>query len=123
MKGNVNKNVEINEEDRYFHNVLMEKIIVNPLDPLHPIVRKYLKVFRAIDYKKYFQCPVEEQIGYLKAANYQNAELVHDPTLEKIEIPEPLSSFEEKFRMDKKVAQAIDPMKVRVRKPIKGIKK
>ena len=46
MFGNINKNVEIKESDRGFYNVLMEKRIINPHDPLHPIVRSYLKVFR-----------------------------------------------------------------------------
>jgi hypothetical protein len=133
MKGNINKNVEIKESDRYFYNVLMEKRIVNPRDPLHPIVRTYLKVFRNVDYKKYFECSQDQQIEYLKAMNYQAAELVHDPTIAvftpvaPIEVkviksetaPKADPSVEEKARVEKKIKEALNPIRVTVRKPIK----
>jgi hypothetical protein len=35
------------------------------------------------NYKKYFQCSTEENIGYLRAMGIENVELVHDPTIEK----------------------------------------
>jgi hypothetical protein len=122
MFGNINKNVEIKEEDRYFHNVLMEKIIINPKDPLHPIVRKYVKVFRAIDYKKYFQCSQEDQIGFLKAMNYQTAELVHDPTIDDFVRPAIEKSFEQKF-VELKKTNLTRQMQTKLRKSIKPIVK
>lgn len=118
MYGNINKNVEIKEEDRYFYNVLMEKRIVNPRDPLNPIVRKYLKVFRTVDYKKYFQCSQEDQIGFLKTMNYQAAELVHDPTIAPALRVVAGKSAEEIFK-ENKLRAAVNPVTVKIRKPVK----
>ena len=115
MFGNIKKTVEIKDEDQYYYNVLMEKRIINPRDPLNPIVRQYLKVFRIVDYKKYFQCSQEEQIGYLKAMNYQGAELVHDPTFSAVVRPKPLVSTEQAFKEEKQ-ASVISPMNIHVRK-------
>jgi hypothetical protein len=124
MKGNVNNKVEIKEEDRYFYNVLMEKRIINPSDSLNPIVRKYVKVFRAVDYKKYFQCSQDDQIGILKSMNYQAAELIHDPTLapEPIKIPDAIVSAEERFRTEEKIRKATESPIVKVRRTKAGKK-
>ena len=139
MKGNINTTVEIKEEDRYFYNVLMEKRIVDPRDPLHPIVRQYLKVFRIKDYEKYFKCSQEDQIGFLKAMNYQAAELVHDPTYKpvlriepidikvipppKAEAPPVREKSAEQVFIEERKATIISPMDVKIRKPSRSFKR
>ena len=50
-------------------------------------------VLRAIDYKKYFECSVKDQIENQKTMNFEGFELVHDPSLvpegERIYLPGP----------------------------------
>jgi hypothetical protein len=88
MKANMNPAVEIDERDRYCYILKAKRILINPAQPTHPDVRTHMLVLRPMDYKKYFQCPIAEQINYLKNMNVEDAELVHDPTLE--EKPKPV---------------------------------
>lgn len=70
--------VEIRNADSY--HVYAVKVIPNPADQKHPIIRPRLLVFRPVDYEKYFMCSGKDQIEYMKTMNYESAELVHDPT-------------------------------------------
>jgi hypothetical protein len=94
MKANLSKSVEILEENRHCYHLMVESRAVDPRNPTHPIVKRRLLVLRPIDYKKYFQCSTTDQIGYLKAMNLENCELVHDPSYETVEKIEPIKSAE-----------------------------
>lgn len=59
-------------------------------DPKNPIRITSLKVWRYEDFKKYFIDPSpERQIQFRKAMNFDEIEVVHDPTIES-KIPEPV---------------------------------
>jgi hypothetical protein len=122
MRANIDSSVEIEEENRHAYHLRMEKVAVNPNDPLHPIVRVLIRVFRPIDYKKYFECSARDQAEYLKTMNFQNAELVHDPSKETIEVVERPKSAEEEFVIAKKTGEAIKTPAER-RKPSKKVTK
>lgn len=119
MQANIDPTVTIDESDRYCYHLRMEKIAVDPRDPLHPIVRKLIRVFRPIDYKKYFQCPIAEQIEFLKTMNFQNAELVHDPTKEEVVKIERVVSPEEEHRDARKIAEVLKTPGSRTKKAVK----
>lgn len=80
MPGNIRPEHEIQTRNAGCFHVFARKVLVNPMDPKHPIIRTKLLVFRPEDYKKYFQCSDVENIEYLKTMNFEGAELVHDPT-------------------------------------------
>lgn len=80
MKANIRPEHEIQTRNAGLYHIFARKVLVNPMDPKHPVIRPKLLVFRPVDYKKYFQCSEVENIEYLKTMNYEGAELVHDPT-------------------------------------------
>jgi hypothetical protein len=82
MKANLNPGVEIDERDRYYYILKAKRILLNPAQPTHPVIRDHMLVLKPADYIKYFKCPIEEQLRYLKNMNVEDAELVHDPKLE-----------------------------------------
>lgn len=104
MNANLKPTVQIEEENQGCYHVQAEKVIPNPRDPKHPIVRRKLLVFRTVDYKKYFMCSEKENIEYLKTMNYEAAELVHDPTLEETRVVEFPKSAEQEYREAQKTA-------------------
>ena len=104
MQANLKPTVTIEEENRDCYHVMAEKVIPNPRDQKHPIVRRKLLVFRPVDYKKYFMCSEKENIEYLKTMNYEAAELVHDPTLETTRVVEFPKSAEQVYREAQKTA-------------------
>ena len=67
---------------------------------------------RPIDYKKYFECSVKDQIEYLKTMNIQNAELVHDPSIEHIERIE-IAPSAEQIQHDKRFKPIVSPVTLR----------
>lgn len=83
MEANLKSSVTIEEENSHCYHIEAESRAVDPRDPTHPIVRRRVICLRPIDYKKYFMCSTEDQIGYLKAMGLENVELVHDPSIEK----------------------------------------
>jgi hypothetical protein len=105
MQANLNKNVQIEEENRHAYHLKVESVTIDPRDAKHPIVRRRILVLRPIDYKKYFECSIDEQIGYLKAMGLENVELVHDPSIERIEKIVFPKTEEEKYRKERAVNQ------------------
>ena len=87
MKANLNPAVEIDERDRYCYILKAKRILINPTQPTHPDVRTHMLVLTPNDYQRFFKCPIEQQIKYLKNMNVEDAELVHDPTLEGVKPP------------------------------------
>ena len=116
MQANLNKTIAIEAENAWCYHLKAEKRIINPRDPTHPIIRQRLLVLSPDNYKKYFQCSITDQIGYLKAMGLENVELVHDPTLERtVRIEFPKSA--EQIRLEKKVETKIKRTTIRSRKP------
>ena len=81
IPANLDKSIMIKEKDQDFHNIQITSIRINPADPTHPVTKTEVKVFRAIDFRKYFECSTEKQIHYLKVMGIDNAKVVHDPNL------------------------------------------
>lgn len=119
MKANLDKSVEILDENRHCYHLRVESRAVDPRDARHPIVNTRILCLRPIDYKKYFECSAEDQIGYLKAMNLENCELVHDPSIEVIEKIEPIRSAEELYRDARKVVEATKSPSLKTKKAVK----
>jgi|WetSurMetagenome_2_1015567.scaffolds.fasta_scaffold00103_42 hypothetical protein len=120
MKANLDNTVEIEVENRLCYHLRVESRAVHPARPLDPVIRKRILCLRQIDYKKYFQCSAEDQVGYLKAMNIRNCELVHDPSLEdSVRIERPKSA-EEEFILAKKIGSAVtSPITRKTKKAVK----
>lgn len=69
-------------------------------------------VLRPIDYKKYFECSAKDQVEYLKVMNIQNAELVHDPSIEEYVKVEAAPSAEQ-VQHDKRFKPIVSPVTLR----------
>ena len=82
MKANLNLKVEIDERDRYYYILKAKRILINPTQPTHPIIKDHMLVLKPIDYERFFKCSIEKQIAFLKNMSVEDVELVHDPTLE-----------------------------------------
>jgi len=116
MQANLNKTIAIKAEDVWCYHLKVESRAVDPRDPTHPRINRRILILSPDNYKKYFQCSVTEQIGYLKAMGLENVELVHDPTLERtVRIEFPKSA--EQIRLEKKVETKIKRTTIRSRKP------
>lgn len=118
MQANLNKSVQIESENAGAYHLKVESVAINPRDPTHPIVKRRILVLRPIDYKKYFECSVDEQVGYLRAMGLENVELVHDPSIERIEKIVFPPTEEEKHLVEKQT-KVISPM-VNMRGKIKS---
>ncbi len=83
--------MEIKEKDRELYHTLMTRIKVSPSDPLHPQRITVPRMWRSIDFLKYFGPNVspEQRAKNLSAMNYSECEVVHDPTLS-IAPPQPI---------------------------------
>jgi hypothetical protein len=90
IKANIRPEFMIKESDQNLHHFLMTRILVNPADPTHPERRQRVLCVRNVDYRKYFDCDTAMQIRFLKAMNYESAELIHDPALGKVKEEEPI---------------------------------
>lgn len=91
IKANIKPEFMIKESDQNLHHYLMTRILVNPADPTHPERKQRVLCVRDVDYRKYFDCDTQSQIRYLKAMNYESAELIHDPALGKAKEDEPIA--------------------------------
>jgi hypothetical protein len=114
MQANLNKTVQIEAENAWCYHLKTEKSAVDPRDPKHPRVKTRIMVLEPDNYKKYFQCSVDDQIGFLKTMGIENVELVHDPTIESYVRIEVEKSAEQKLHEEKKMQLA---SAMRKRKP------
>jgi hypothetical protein len=110
MQANLNKSVQILDDDKFCYHLKVESVVINPNDPKHPIVKRRMLILGPLQYKRYFGGSVDEQIGYLKAMGLENVELVHDPSLEQTVIIEREPSAEEKFIIAKRTG-IVTPMR------------
>lgn len=79
IPANLNPKYRVEIRNAGCYHVATVKVIVNPNDPKHPVVRPRLMVLRPVDYEKYFMCSDKQNIENLKTMNYEAGELVHDP--------------------------------------------
>jgi hypothetical protein len=79
IPANLNKNYRVEIRNAGCFHVATVKVIPNPNDPKHPVVRPRLMVLRPCDYEKYFMCSDKQNIENLKTMNFESAVLVHNP--------------------------------------------
>ena len=83
IPANMRPDLKIRESNQLFWHFELTRIKINPADQKHPIVQKWVQVFRDCDYDLYWSPKVPEvrKIQFLAAMNVDGAELAHDPTL------------------------------------------
>ncbi len=105
MEANLNNSVLIKVRDAWCYHLKTEKRIILPNDPTHPIVRQRIMVLLPELYDRYFNCSVDDQIGYLKAMALSNVELVHDPEQNTMELNEEIKRFQPKPSLEQKLRE------------------
>ena len=89
IQANMDKSVMIRESDRYaYHMRVTIKRQPDPIkDPFLVEIKEEIRPIRVCDYEKYFdpkRVKTENIIQATKAIGWASAEVVHDPTLEKV---------------------------------------
>ena len=118
IQANMDKSVMIRESDRYaYHMRVTIKRQPDPIkDPFLVEIKEEIRPIRVCDYEKYFdpkRVKTENIIQATKAIGWASAEVVHDPTLEKVEFkkidkPEDARDSEQAFREGKRKATVKD---------------
>ena len=82
IPANMRPDLKIRESNQLFWHYELTRIKINPADQKHPVVQKWVQVFRDCDYELYWSKKVPEarKIQFLAAMNVDQAELAHDPT-------------------------------------------
>ena len=91
IRANIRPEFMIKESDQHLHHYLMTRILVNPSDPTHPERKQRVLCVRNADYRRFFDCDTKSQIKYLKAMNYESAELIHDPAIKAAKEDDPVA--------------------------------
>jgi hypothetical protein len=81
IDGNVDKTHKVPRENLNCYWIYTEKRLIDPRQPAFPIIRSRMVCFEPYSYKAYFQCSVDNQIGFMQAMGFSACSLVWDPTL------------------------------------------
>lgn len=119
IPANIRGEYSIKESDAGFYHYLMTRKLINPADPLNPVIITRVRCFRHADHKKYFECSTEANIRFLKAMNYVSAELIHDPSKEvkKVEpVPGPVTAQKLSDSPEMYASTNVAPVKIPVKR-------
>jgi hypothetical protein len=101
IEANQETGLMIKESDQYCYHVRLKRIAINPNDPTHPEVSQHIKCFTKTVFEKMEALRNgRNPIVWYRAGGFDEAKVVHDPTLLPPPVVEDLSEAEKLTKAD-----------------------